>query len=132
MGSSGDQGNALDFSLSEPGGLVVAPDGTVLIADARNHRILRLTVQFQGESPSIDPPPINNGDVTADFNADGKVDFFDFLPFAEAFGGADPGFDLDEDGFIGFADFLIFVNAFGRPTSSNPAITRLPSVRNHR
>jgi sugar lactone lactonase YvrE len=129
-GSNGNQGTSLDFSLDEPGGLAVAGDGSILIADALNNRILRLTVQFQDDEPPIDLPPIEpgGGNGTPDFNEDGKVDFNDFLPFAAAFGAMDPTFDLDGDGFVGFSDFLTFVAAFGRPTSSNPAQLASPPV----
>jgi hypothetical protein len=53
-----------------------------------------------------------------DFNADGRVDFTDFLQFADHFGegSADVGFedrfDIDGDGQIGFGDFLTFANGF--------------------
>lgn len=122
-GSNGDQGDAINFSLNEPGGLAVASDGTLLIADARNNRILRLTVQFQDAAPPIDLPPIDpgNGDGSPDFNGDGRVDFVDFLGFAGVFNTNSVEYDLDGDGFAGFSDFLIFANAFGRPTASNPA-----------
>jgi len=124
-GSSGNQGNALEFSLDEPSGIGVAPDGTLLIADTQNNRVLRLAVQYQSVQPPVYPPPIDpgSGDETADFNGDGNVDFQDFLPFAEAFGTVNPAFDIDGDGQVGFSDFLRFANAFGRPTTSNPAYT---------
>ena len=57
--------------------------------------------------------------LTADFDGNGGVDFFDFLAFAAQFGrlSTDPGFDgrfdLDSDGTIGFTDFLVFVSQFG-------------------
>ena len=47
-----------------------------------------------------------------DFNADGKLDFTDFLEFAQAFGGTEAKFDLDGDGKVGFNDFLRFVDAY--------------------
>lgn len=48
----------------------------------------------------------------ADFNADGKVDFNDFLQFAQAYGGTESQYDLDGDGNVGFGDFLQFVEAY--------------------
>lgn len=59
-------------------------------------------------------------EISADFTQDGKVDFFDFLEFVEAFGkapgdeGYDARMDLDSSGgAIDFKDFLKFVEAFG-------------------
>ena len=52
---------------------------------------------------------------------DGRVDFADFLYFADKFGGEakeEPA-DLNEDGVIDFADFLLFVSHFGK---RSPAI----------
>ena len=57
-----------------------------------------------------------------DLNADGQVDFSDFVLLAGKFGlsegdaGYDARFDLDGDGAIGFSDFLIFAGAFGQTT----------------
>ena len=47
-----------------------------------------------------------------DFNRDGKVDFNDFLQFAQAYGGTKAQYDLDGDGSVGFGDFLQFVEAY--------------------
>ena len=47
-----------------------------------------------------------------DFNADGAVDFFDYLDFVDAFtaGGCDA--DVNNDGVVDFNDYLDFVDAF--------------------
>jgi hypothetical protein len=47
-----------------------------------------------------------------DFNADGKLDFTDFIEFAQAYGGTEAKYDLDGDGSVGFGDFLRFADAF--------------------
>jgi len=47
-----------------------------------------------------------------DFTRDGKLDFADFIDFAQAYGGTDPKFDIDGDGNVGFSDFLSFADAF--------------------
>lgn len=59
--------------------------------------------------------------MTADFNGDGRVDFEDFLHFAQAYGTwvgenatIEAAFDLDLDGAVGFGDFLMFVRAYGK------------------
>ena len=55
-----------------------------------------------------------------DFNADGRVDFTDFLQFADHFGegstdtGFEDRFDIDGNGQVGFEDFLTFANGFGQ------------------
>ena len=49
---------------------------------------------------------------SCDFNADGRLDFSDFLIFANAFGSADSRFDLDADGRVGFGDFLHFARIY--------------------
>ena len=77
---------------------------------ARSHLILAAllcaasTLQAQG---SETPPE-------ADFNADGNVDFQDFILLAQAFGTGQALFDLDNDGVVGFGDFLLFARSFGR------------------
>ena len=69
--------------------------GNLYIADPFNHRIRRATSKTRN---------------------DGRVDFFDFLPFATAFvltpadSGFDSNFDLNQKG---AADFVDFVSAFG-------------------
>ena len=61
--------------------------------------------------------PTTEGDP--DLNADGQVDFADFLLFAAAFGKdmGDEGYnskaDLNGDDAVNFADFLLFAAAFG-------------------
>ena len=59
--------------------------------------------------------------ASPDFDADGDVDFSDFLLFAAQYGKTvgrfdkpDAAFDLDVDGEVGFGDFLILAAAYGR------------------
>lgn len=47
-----------------------------------------------------------------DFTGDGKLDFSDFISFAQSFGSNNPKFDIDGDGTVGFSDFLTFADAF--------------------
>ena len=54
-----------------------------------------------------------------DFNANGCIDFWDFVLFAQRFNpradiGWDPRFDLDNNGFLNIRDFFIFVGNFGK------------------
>ncbi len=56
---------------------------------------------------------------SADFDSNGKIEFEDFLLFANAYGKTVgeyatvfAPFDLDLDGKVGFGDFLIFAQAF--------------------
>ncbi len=55
----------------------------------------------------------SQGQVTADFNGDGIVNFADFFDFVDAFGTTDAQYDLDGNGIVNFADFFEFVDAFG-------------------
>ncbi len=48
----------------------------------------------------------------ADFNADGSIDFFDYLDFVAAFSDNAAGADLNRDGVVDFFDYLDFVAAF--------------------
>ena len=58
-----------------------------------------------------------------DFDANGRVDFNDFLLFARNFGNVggavdfDSTFDLNQDGQINFPDFLVFARHFGKSVS---------------
>ena len=52
--------------------------------------------------------------ILGDFDGNGAVDFDDFFPFADAFGGTNPTYDLDDSGKVVFADFFIFADNFGR------------------
>ena len=60
---------------------------------------------------------------TPDFTGDGKVDFADFVQFAQAFGksvgeaGYNASFDLNGDDAVNFGDFVQFAQAFGQPLS---------------
>ena len=48
----------------------------------------------------------------ADMNADGVLDFFDFLEFQNLFSAMDPLGDFNKDGVFDFFDFLAFQNSF--------------------
>jgi len=54
------------------------------------------------------------GDLAADFDGDGVVDFPDFFLFAAAFWTENETYDLNGDGFINFSDFFLFSDAFGQ------------------
>ncbi len=74
-------------------------------------------------------PVLAQTSTTADFDGSGKVDFQDFLLFAQAFGTTDASYDLDASGMVDFQDFLQFVQAFGSETAPAPApITTLTEV----
>ena len=70
--------------------------------DLSVNRVIYIT-----EQPSVAPLT-----KSCDFNADGWLDFSDFLIFVNAFGSADSRFDLDADGMVGFGDFLRFVQVY--------------------
>ncbi len=50
----------------------------------------------------------------ADFNADGTVDFFDYLDFVAGFSAGESTADFNSDGVIDFFDYLDFVAAFSQ------------------
>lgn len=50
----------------------------------------------------------------ADFNADGTLDFFDYLDFVDTFSGLGLDADFNGDGVVDFFDYLDFVDAFSR------------------
>lgn len=47
-----------------------------------------------------------------DFNADGTIDFFDYLDFVSAFSSEADSADMNQDGTIDFFDYLDFVSSF--------------------
>ena len=47
-----------------------------------------------------------------DFNADGMIDFFDYLDYVSAFSSSAAGADINQDGTIDFFDYLDFVSEF--------------------
>ena len=104
----GEEGGALSVSLNAPHGLALSPTGTLLIADAGNHRIRELSVLFD---LAFSVPAVPQA-MSFDFNADGRLDFSDFTIFVNAFGSADMRFDLDADGRVGFGDFLRFAKVY--------------------
>ena len=103
----------LAVSLNTPRGLGISPTGTLLIADAGNHRIRELSIAF----PSAITMPTSNK-KSLDFNADGRVDLRDFRLFTAAFATTDPHFDLTADGHVAFADFLRFAKIYEEVVSS--------------
>ena len=104
----GEEGGALAVSLNAPHGLALSPTGTLLIADAANHRIRELSVLFD---LAFSLPAVPQA-RSFDFNADGRFDFNDFRIFVSAFDSADTRFDLNADGRVGFGDFLHFARVY--------------------
>lgn len=74
------------------------------------------------ETP-IDAVPENEEKLIGDINADGQVNFFDFLAFSRSFGpngDFNPLADLNGDNSVDFPDFLIF----SRTYNSDQSISR--------
>ncbi|QOI99738.1 MAG: PEP-CTERM sorting domain-containing protein [Phycisphaeraceae bacterium] len=120
----------VDLGFSGPGGFYT-DSAYNLAADpvfsGIPHTAPTLTISFIMEGPGIQPLDdeswaldnlriVLHGGCIADFNADGFVDFFDFLDFVECFEGVacppDASPDIDGDGFVDFFDFIAFVDAF--------------------
>lgn len=74
--------------------------------------------KVEGE-PDPDPDPPEPG-TSADFDGNGKVDFSDFIAFAQNFGRSDGDenydakFDLTGDDRVDFSDFIAFAQQFGQ------------------
>ncbi len=78
---------------------------------------------------------ISEGEPNPDFDGNGKVDFLDFVGFAQAFDSRptdldwDVRYDLNEDSEVGFFDFLEFTKAFGKDIEireNAPQIAEIP------
>ena len=65
-------------------------------------------------------------DRNADFDANGIVDFGDFILFAQAFGSNQPSFDLDGSGSVDFPDFILFAQRFGDGMPEEEITVTLP------
>ena len=83
-------------------------------------RYFRVTFKSDVEGAS---PPTEGGPLLAgDFDGNGRVEFSDFLQFAQNFGKKegdadfDTRFDLNRDGTVNFPDFVQFVQSFGKTT----------------
>ena len=62
----------------------------------------------------------------ADFDANGIVDFGDFILFAQAFGSNQIGFDLDGNSRVDFSDFILFAKQFGEGAPESNITVTLP------
>ena len=62
----------------------------------------------------------------ADFDANGIVDFGDFILFAQAFGSNQSSFDLDGNGSVDFPDFVLFAKRFGEGMPEEDITITLP------
>ena len=62
----------------------------------------------------------------ADFDANGIVDFGDFILFAQAFGSDQSNFDLDGSGSVDFPDLILFAEQFGEGGPEDDVTVTLP------
>ena len=62
----------------------------------------------------------------ADFDANGIVDFGDFILFAQAFGSNQSSFDLNGSGSVDFPDFILFAKQFGEGAPEENITITLP------
>lgn len=98
----------LAVAKASPGMYGLITFDSVILND-RNPETVTLGGSIRVQSPTV-----------GDFDGDGRVDFSDFLLFANHFGtssadfGFDPRFDIDGSGQVGFEDFLVFASQFGR------------------
>ncbi len=68
--------------------------------------------------------------LDADFDGSGRVDFLDFVAFAQAFGSSQAKFDLNGSGTVDFGDFVSFARAFGQ-TSGPQEPDDMPRLRKY-
>ena len=69
-------------------------------------------------------------DRNADFDANGIVDFGDFILFAQAFGSNQSHFDLDGNKSVDFPDFILFAKRFGEGAPEAEIAVPLPGGAN--
>ena len=122
--------NLPDISVSQEA-FTIPVGGTLTVA-------ITLTLQsegaFEGELEVISDDPsretvriplsgiakVRPADPRVDFDGNGRVDFSDFVEFAQIFGKEegdadfDATYDLDESGSVDFGDFVIFAQNFGK------------------
>jgi streptogramin lyase len=72
------------------------------------------TLQFFGSYRGIEFTGGDGRCAYADCDANGDLDFFDFLCFQNAFAAGEPYADCDSSGSLDFFDFLCFQNAFAK------------------
>lgn len=76
--------------------------------------------KVEGEPDPPTPPEPPPTGISADFDGNGKVDFSDFVAFAQNFGRSDGDddydakFDLTGDDRVDFSDFIAFAQQFGQ------------------
>jgi hypothetical protein len=101
-------GDTVDLVLS----LTVASEGSFsgdLHISSNDPDFGVVTVFLQGSAIVV------LADPRTDFNADGRVDFVDFLQFVVAYNSVSATHDLDDDGRVEFSDFLLFIKSYARP-----------------
>jgi PKD repeat protein len=131
----GDGGSATNATLWFPTGVSVDASGTLYITDMGNDRIR--TIEGLAAPTRLvvgvyEPAGSAQITKTPDFTGDGRVNFADFVEFAQNFGkretdlGYDPRYDLNDNGSIGFGDFVLFAQNFGKPVTSATSLVTGP------
>ncbi|MDP6776504.1 MAG: cohesin domain-containing protein, partial [Candidatus Latescibacteria bacterium] len=125
---------------NQDGGTVGTAVFTALV-DLSEATALRLTYGSLATAEGLQTLEIGSGgasvliggapaEKTPDFTGDGKVDFADFVQFAQAFGksmgddGYNAAFDLNGDDAVNFGDFVQFAQAFGQPLSRPTSLSK--------
>ncbi|MDA0748994.1 MAG: DUF2330 domain-containing protein [bacterium] len=123
-----------DARLECPEGDGVDPKDVVLVVTLKDGREIR-SRPFAGQEPgpvlfrsaaavvermdvSGQPEQVRGLQSSGpDFDGNGKVDFNDFIVFAQGYGGGDPAFDLTGDGRVDLSDFLAFARSYANASS---------------
>ena len=112
-GSTGDGGPGTQATLVLPLAVHVTPSGDLLVSDTYNQRVRRVA----GIAARSDPVSV---DVMGDFDRNGRVEFADFVQFAQQYGNDegtpdfDARFDLNGNGTVDFPDFVQFAQVYGQ------------------
>ncbi len=84
--------------------------------------VIVLVLTIFGKGKLLEAQSSNN----ADFDANGIVEFGDFILLAQAFGTNETRFDLDGSGKVDFPDFILFAKRFGEGAPRRDISVTLP------
>jgi hypothetical protein len=108
------------YTLDDAGRALIDP---ALIAAGNPNPMSRdfveydITHRLRPLRPTLGPLEATPVQCLADINADGVIDFFDYLDFVDAYASQHTWVDFNHDGVLDFFDYLDFVDMFSRGCS---------------